>query len=112
MFMILDNLRKPIGICGLIHIDKKNRNADVAIILGDTKLHGQGYGTESLKLLVKYGFEKLKLHRIGAEIIEYNKISIKLFEKLNFEYEALMKENLWRNGKWWNTTVYSILAKN
>ena len=37
-------------------------------------------------MLIDYGFFKMKLHRIGADIFEYNKISVKLFEKLGKVY--------------------------
>jgi RimJ/RimL family protein N-acetyltransferase len=94
---------------GLIHLDKKNRNAEVSIILGETKLHHRGLGTKALQLLINYGFQKLKLHRIEAEIFEYNKISVKLFEKLNFTREAILKDSLWRSGRWWNVYIFSII---
>ena len=109
MFMILDKQNKRIGICGLIHIDKENRNSDVAIIIGKKDIHGKGFGSDSLRTLLNYGFKELKMHRIGAEILEFNKKSISFFEKLNFKYEAELKRNLWRNGRWYNTLVYSIL---
>lgn len=112
MFIITNKKKKPIGICGLIHLDKKNHNADVAIIIGNKTLHGKGYGFESLSLLVKFGFEQLNLHRIEAEIFEYNHKSKMLFKKLNFKYEVTLKESLWRNGKWWNIHLYSLLLND
>lgn len=98
-----------IGVGGLIHLDKQNKNADIAIIIGETKMHGKELGTRALRLLVDYGFQKMKLHRIGAEIFEYNKISVKLFEKLNFKKEGMIRDALWRYGRWWNIYKYSIL---
>lgn len=110
MFVIIDEQKRPIGICGLINIDKKNRSADVAIVIGEKTSRGKHLGSKSLELLVNYGFKKLKLHRIGAEIFEYNKRSMKLFEKLNFKLEAIMRDRLWRNGMWWDVYLYSILS--
>lgn len=110
MFMILDECKKPIGICGLINIDIENRSAEVSIILGEIKYRGKHLGSESLEALISYGFKKLKLHRIGAEIFEYNKTSVKLFERLNFKFEATLRERLWRDGRWWNVYLYSILS--
>ena len=110
MFMILDGANQPIGICGLINMDNENRSADIAIIIGERKRRGKMLGYESLNFLVKYGFKKLKLHRIGAEIFEYNVSSIGLFEKVGFELEAIFRESLWRMGKWWNVYLYSILT--
>jgi len=111
MFIIQDYLRNPIGICGLIHIDKKNKNASIAIMIGKSSFQGQGYGTISLKKLVNFGFQKLNLHRISAEVFEYNLSSIRIFEKLNFKHEATMRQYLWRDNKWWDVYLYSLLKK-
>lgn len=111
MFVISDKIGRPIGVCGLINIDKENKSADVAIILGEKKQRGKHLGSQSLELLVNYGFKKLKLHRIGAEIFEYNERSINLFKKLNFRFEATLRDRLWRDGKWWSVHIYSILSK-
>jgi len=109
MFVITKD-GNPIGICGLINIDKENKSADVAIILGEKNQRCKHFGSESLELLLNYGFKKLKLHRIEAEIFEYNKRSVNLFEKLNFKFEATMRDKLWRDGKWWDVKLYSILS--
>ena len=109
MFIIELKNGTPIGICGLIHLDQFNKNAEVAIIIGKPQFHGKGYGTLALKLLIDYGFKKLNLHRIYADIYEYNLNSIKLFSKLNFKYESIFHDQLWRKGKWWNMYRYSLL---
>lgn len=109
MFIITNRKNTPIGICGLINIDKKNKHADVNIIIGKKALHGSGLGSIILYHLVKYGFTKLKLRRIGAEIFKFNNKSIKLFEKINFQREAILRENIWRGGRWWDIFLYSIL---
>lgn len=111
IFLVLKN-SKPIGICGLIHIDKENKNADVSIILGEQSLHGKGIGSIILQKLIKYGFKKYKLHRIGAEIFEFNEISVHLFEGLSFKKEATLRQSLWRNNKWWSIYIYSIINEN
>ena len=100
---------KPVGVCGLINMDKKNHNAEIAIIVGEDRLHGKGIGTNALKKLLKIGFEKFNLHRISAEVFEFNNISQKFFEALNFKYEFTEKDKLWRRGRWWNVITYSIL---
>lgn len=98
---------KIVGIGGLIHYDCLNKSADIAIILGEKKIRGKGLGSRALEMLVEYGFKHMKLHRIGADIFEYNKISLKLFEKLEFKKEIEMRDYLWRDGKWWKVYTYS-----
>ena len=109
MFMITNKMRKPIGVCGLIHLNKIDHCADVAIIIGEQNVHGKGIGSEVLYMLTKYGFDQLGLHRIGAEIFSYNTISMHLFKKLSFKHEATLRESLWRYGKWCDVSVFSLL---
>jgi len=99
--------KEIVGIGGLIHYDYQNKSADIAIILGEKKIRGKGFGTRGLEMLVEYGFKQMKLHRIGADIFEYNKVSLRLFEKLEFKKELEMRDYLWRNGKWWKVYTYS-----
>jgi len=110
MFTVIDEKQNPIGICGLVQIDEDNKNAKVAIIIGNTKNHSKGIGTESLNLLLSYGFNKLKIHRIDAEVIEYNKKSLNFFKKLGFKQEAVMRDYIFRNGKWWNLFIFSKMS--
>jgi diamine N-acetyltransferase len=111
MFLVTNKKNKPIGVCGLIHVDKVNKSGDCAILLGDQKIHGKGLGSEILDKLVDYGFTHLGLHRIGAEIFSYNKISSGLFKKLGFKYEVTFREALWRDNKWWDIDLYSLLKQ-
>ena len=107
MFTITEKKNTSIGICGLTNIDWKNRNASIAIIIGKPHLHSKGFGTESLDLLLEYGFKELKLHRIVADILEFNHKSIVFFEKFGFKLDAVFRDYLFRNGKWWKLFSYS-----
>ena len=110
MYTIVNDRNRPIGICGLIEINMENKNAKIAIIIGELKQQSKGVGTESLKLLLEIGFNDLKLHRIEAEVLEFNKRSIKFFEKFDFKKEAILNDYLFRNGKWNKLIVFSKLA--
>ena len=65
---------------------------------------------EALETIIKFGFEKMDLHRIEADVNPGNLPSIKLLEKLNFKQEAFYKENIFFNGKFCNSAIYSILG--
>ena len=111
MFIIMYGKIK-IGICGLIDIDNENKNAKIAIIIGKKILHRKGIGTIVISHLLKYGFKKLKLHRINAEVIEYNENSIHLFEKSKFKLDATYRDTIWRNNRWWNMKSMSIFTED
>lgn len=112
MFMVTTKTGKSIGVCGLTHMNTTDKNASIAIIIGEKKYHNKGFGMEVLQLLVNYGFTKIKLHRIEAEIFSYNQNSIHLFKKMNFKEEAIMRNSLWRQGKWWDIYTFSLIQSD
>ncbi len=60
----------------------------------------KGIATESIKRVIEYAFDELKLHRIEANVMPSNAASIKVVEKLGFINEGLAKNYLKVNGKW------------
>lgn len=59
-----------IGHVALWGIDK-NASASLGVILGPP-YWSAGHGTDALRVLVRYGFAELALHRIGLEVFAYN----------------------------------------
>jgi len=112
MFTIIDSKKKPVGICGLTNLDLIEKSGKIAIIIGNTNLQSKGIGTQGLELLLEYGFTKKKLHRIEADVLEFNKKSILFFQKFDFKKEFYMRDYLFRNNKWWNMIVFSKIATN
>lgn len=70
--------------------------------------HGKGYGYESMKALLEYGFNNLKLHKIMAETIEGNDNCIKLLNKLNFTLEGTLRKHNFDHGAWMDEYYYGI----
>jgi [ribosomal protein S5]-alanine N-acetyltransferase len=66
----------------------------------DEKHNGKGLTTEAVKLIVKYAFDELKLHRVEAGVMPHNLGSIRVLEKAGFEKEGLARKNVKINGKW------------
>lgn len=101
-----------IGTVILSDIDNKNGVAQVHIKMDKQKGRGKGYGTEALKTIVKYAFDELRLNCVYAEILEYNIVSQKLFEKCGFHREAILRERVYKGGKYINVITYSRLQKD
>lgn len=68
----------------------------------------KGVMHEALQEIVKYAFETLKLHRIEANIVPRNIASIKLAEKLGFQFEGTSPKYLRVNGVWEDHHHYVI----
>jgi RimJ/RimL family protein N-acetyltransferase len=76
------------------------------------KYWGQGYATETVQALIRFGFAKLKLHRLWATCDVKNKASASVMEKSGLRWEGTLRENLLQKEKWRNTHLYAVLDKD
>ena len=100
-----------IGVMSLINIDTKNRNAECIIDIGEKEYWGKGYGTEALKTLLEYAFLELNLHRVSLRVFSLNEKAIRIYDKLGFMKEGVMRESLYRNGKWHDIIIMGVLKR-
>jgi RimJ/RimL family protein N-acetyltransferase len=82
-------------------------NFRIALVPGS---HGQGMGTEATRLIVGYGFETLRLHRISLEVYAFNPRARRAYEKAGFVAEGVLRDALLWDGERVDATVMSILA--
>src|SRR5258708_14868456 len=61
-----------LGFVQLQWVDFLHGAADLRLGIGAPADRGQGYGTEAAGLIVRYAFDELWLHRLGAATYEYN----------------------------------------
>lgn len=99
-----------IGIVSLINFDIASKNAEIGYWLGKNYWR-QGLGTEALNLLLKFGFDKLKLERIYARVRHPNIASAQLLLKSGFTLEGRLRKAKFDKGKWYDHLIYSILKK-
>lgn len=71
---------------------------------------GRGLGTEASRLIVGYGFEELGLHRISLEVYAFNPRARRVYEKVGFVPEGVLRDALLWEGRRVDATVMSILA--
>jgi len=73
---------------------------------------GQGFATESTKEIIKFGFDKLGLHRIEAGADTNNLKSLHVLEKCNMKNEGIRRKLLPINGDWKDCFQYSLLESD
>lgn len=61
---------------------------------------GKGLMTEALETLIAFAFERVKLHRIEANIMPSNSPSLRLATRLGFTAEGISQKYLKINGVW------------
>ncbi|MFJ8065604.1 GNAT family N-acetyltransferase [Psychrobacillus sp. NPDC096426] len=88
--------------------DHTNRVGEIAYIV-NPDYWGKGIATEVATLLVEFGIEDLKLHRIYATCDPRNIGSSKVLEKVGMIKEGKIREDLLIKDGWRDSLLYSVL---
>ena len=71
--------------------------------------HRMGITHEAMQPVLKFGFSKMKLHSIEANVNPLNTASAKVLERNGFVREAYFRENYFWEGKFLDTAIYSLI---
>ena len=100
---------KLIGTVCLFKIERENFRCEVGYML-HPDFHRKGIMTETLKTVLSFGFNVLKVHSIMADVNPANDASQLLLLSLGFEQEAYFRENYYFNGKFLDTAIFCIIS--
>jgi len=71
--------------------------------------HGMGLMHEALGSVIDFGFNRIGLHSVEANVDKDNTASIKLLERNQFIREAHFKENYYFEGSFIDSVIYSLI---
>ncbi len=100
---------RAIGTCQLHNVNWRVGSAEIGIMIGEKSFWNQGYGTETMKRLLKHGFESLNFHRMWLRVYERNARGIRAYEKAGFKHEGTFREAEYANGAYFNVDIMSVL---
>ncbi|WP_203230274.1 GNAT family N-acetyltransferase [Segeticoccus rhizosphaerae] len=98
-----------VGHAALFGAEAQNRCATFGIFL-DPARQGQGLGSDATRLMVRYGFETLGLHRIELSVNALNTRAVAAYEKAGFVREGLLREKLYYAGAFRDQAIMGVLA--
>ncbi|MHA1239483.1 MAG: GNAT family N-acetyltransferase [Promethearchaeota archaeon] len=104
--------KRPIGSVGFGRINWVSRNANIFATIGEPEYWGKGIAIEANKLLIKYGFTELNFHKIYAGVFTPNKRSLRAAEKLGFEKEAVLKEEMYIDGVYHDVHKFALFKRD
>jgi RimJ/RimL family protein N-acetyltransferase len=112
MFMIrtLEDDRL-IGEVGLDGVQWNHGDTFIGIGLGEREFWGKGYGTDAMRVILRYAFNELNLHRVSLNVFEYNRRALRSYEKTGFKVEGRARKFLSREGNRWDLIFMGILRE-
>lgn len=97
-----------IGQIAYYLVDEKNNLAEMEYCISQ-EFQRKGLVSEAAKAVIKFGFEKINLHRIQICHKPHNIGSRKVIENSGFNYEGTLRDFFFSDGKYEDRLYYSIL---
>ncbi|WP_149180211.1 GNAT family N-acetyltransferase [Streptomyces sp. TRM49041] len=99
-----------VGELVLFEYDEPNRSCTFRVAIGP-KGRDRGLGTEAIRLLLAYGFERLGLNRVQLGVFTFNPRALRVYERVGFVREGVEREALLHDGEWIDSVRMSVLAR-
>lgn len=100
-----------IGFMGLDGIDWLHGDAFVGISIGERDCWGKGYGSDAMRIMLRYAFLELNLQRVSLTVFAYNPRAIRSYEKVGFVHEGCMRQFLNRDGSRYDMLFMAVLRE-
>lgn len=107
-FVIVSGGGGVIGRCDLFHIDPLARTAEVGVTL-HASARARGHGTDALRVLVRFGFERRNLHRLHLSTLASNAAGLACYRKVGFVEEGRRRQSAWVRGGYEDEIVMGLL---
>jgi len=100
-----------IGFIGYWRAETENFRSEIGYMIAP-EFEGKGLMSEALLAALQYGFGEMKLHSVVADINPSNERSKSLLLKFHFQREAYFRENIFYNGAFIDTEIYTMLKRD
>ncbi len=99
-----------LGMGGFCDWDHQNRKAEIGFWLIPSSW-GKGYMQETFPEIIKFGFDKMNLHRIEGFVDANNEKCKKALAKTDFTLEGTMRDCEIKNGEFLSVDIFSLINK-
>lgn len=106
--ILFGETKECIGQIAYFLVDSKSHFAEIEYCIGSL-FQGRGLATEATKAIIKFGFEKMNLHKVQICHNSINIPSKKVIEKCGFVYEGALRDFFYIDGRYVDRLYYSML---
>jgi RimJ/RimL family protein N-acetyltransferase len=101
-----------LGICGLTNINWVLRSAELSFYIGFDNLYcDKTYAPDAVNIMLQYSFDTLNMHKVWAEIYNFDEQKNTLFKIMGFNKDAELRDNAFDKGCYSNSFIYSLLEQ-
>jgi RimJ/RimL family protein N-acetyltransferase len=108
--IVLRGTDQLIGTAGL-HPGFRCRSARFGIVIGIKEHWGKGIGTTVTRMMLGHAFDTLNMNRVWLHVYEYNPRGVHVYEKIGFQTEGRLRQETYRDGRYWDVIVMGLLRK-
>ena len=87
------------------------RSATLGILIGPDHV-GRGHGTDAVRVVARYGFRVMGLHRIGLAVAAFNGRGRRAYEKAGFRVEGVRREAVFLDGSFTDEVLMGLLEQD
>jgi RimJ/RimL family protein N-acetyltransferase len=98
-----------VGAVYLVGIDWVNRSAEFALWIGEAAWQGKRIGEAATRLVLAHAFDDLNLERIHLTVLRHNERAIRLYRKLGFVDEGVLRRAAYKGGQYRDLLAMAIL---
>jgi RimJ/RimL family protein N-acetyltransferase len=99
-----------VGILQLIDLHPIHRSVQLVIRIGREDDRGRGYGSEAVRLAIRYAFRDRNLHRLWLTVFGDNARAIRAYEKAGLKIEGALRHAYFIDGRWRDGVIMAALA--
>ena len=103
------NVEKILGLVSLTNVNRMDHSAVFHIMIGDMDKRGKGIGFYATTEMLKHAFLDINLNRVELTALENNMRALKMYEKVGFKREGMKREAIYKEGKFINVIMMSLL---
>jgi len=89
-------------------IEQPHGDSFVWILIGERDYWGKGYGTDAMRVFMRYAFQEWNLHRLSLRVFGFNQRALRSYEKCGFVYEGVNRNALNKMGQRWDEVWMGI----
>ncbi len=98
-----------LGTAGLFGVNKVARSAELGIAIHAEKNWSKGYGTDTMRVLLEFGFNYINLNSIRLQVNDFNERGIKTYKKVGFTEVGRLRQANFIEGKYNDLIFMDIL---